>query len=99
MIETPRFNPWQVALAPPVFGHFGKFFDASEEHFARVHKEPSAGTLAMAVNLSAAERTLAHLDARRLLSRPAFHTRPHAPPWGKRYHKKAAGVAADGFAR
>jgi hypothetical protein len=38
MIETPRFNSWQVALAPAVFGHFGKFFDASEEHFARVHK-------------------------------------------------------------
>jgi hypothetical protein len=54
-------------LALAVFGHFCKFFDASEEHFARVHKEPSASAQPKAVNLSAAERALAHFDPRRLL--------------------------------
>jgi hypothetical protein len=53
-----------------VFCHFSKLFDAAEDHFACVHKEPSAGTQPAAVHLSVAERLLAHLDARWLLLFP-----------------------------
>jgi hypothetical protein len=53
MIETARFDPWQVAFVPAVLGHFGKLFDASEEQFACVNKEPSASAQPAAFNLSA----------------------------------------------
>jgi hypothetical protein len=81
MIVESRFNPWPIALAMAVFRHFGEFFDASEEQFARVHKEPSASALAMAVNLSVAQRALAQLDARRHLFQPCVS---HAIVHGKK---------------